>query len=399
MLGNREKRITVECAIGQTGAAGRALQLATGGFRQRPGIEQRNNGGGFLKSLGDGFPDGLDQGVWWQNFLHAAADFCGNTNTVHAIFSYGKRGDAAFAYHIDFALDGLLDVLRVEIMATHDQHILQAAGDEQLTMAQETQVAGAQPGATVTLHKGPGAGFRVAPIAVSDARPGGPDFTYLIVGLQFTAERIDDAHPMLRLTATATHQNTAHARFGAMLCKGLITHFQIGDAMPTLPASDKQRGFSQAITGEETVGCKTCRCEFAAEQIEAVLANRLGAGKRHAPFAQVELVQSRITDPLAAQPVGKIRPATDGAAVLTDRLQPAQRTAEEITRRHQHTRHTAEDRLQQTADQAHVVVQRQPADDHIVRIEIDAEAAADQQLVGHQIAVADLHAFGQRCGA
>jgi hypothetical protein len=82
-----------------------------------------------------------------------------------------------------------------------------------------------------------------------------------------------------------------------------------------------------------------------------------------------------------------------------DRFQPAQRPTEEVRRRHQDARHAAENRLQQAADQAHVVVQRQPADDHVVGVHVDAETVADQQFVGHQIAVADLHALGQRGGA
>ncbi|GJB84715.1 hypothetical protein KAM380_091800 [Aeromonas caviae] len=45
------------------------------------------------------------------------------------------------------------------------------------------------------------------------------------------------------------------------------------------------------------------------------------------------------------------------------------------------------------------MVQRQPADDHIVWVEVDAKALADQLFVGHQVAMADLHALGQCCGA
>ncbi|MNJ27998.1 hypothetical protein D3C77_225220 [compost metagenome] len=84
--------------------------------------------------------------------------------------------------------------------------------------------------------------------------------------------------------------------------------------------------------------------------------------------------------------------------MVADRLQPTLWPGEKVGRGHQHARHAAEDRLQQTADQAHVVIQRQPADDDIVRVEVDAEAMADQHLVGHQIAVADLHTLGQRRG-
>ncbi|MNQ80966.1 hypothetical protein D3C85_959650 [compost metagenome] len=45
------------------------------------------------------------------------------------------------------------------------------------------------------------------------------------------------------------------------------------------------------------------------------------------------------------------------------------------------------------------MVQGQPADDHIVRVEVDAKAPTDQLFIGHQVAVADLHALGQRCRA
>jgi len=74
------------------------------------------------------------------------------------------------------------------------------------------------------------------------------------------------------------------------------------------------------------------------------------------------------------------------------------RPGEEVTWRHQHARHAAENRLQQPANQAHVMVQRQPADDHVIGVEVDAEAMTDQLFVGHQVAMADLHAFGQRGG-
>jgi hypothetical protein len=38
------------------------------------------------------------------------------------------------------------------------------------------------------------------------------------------------------------------------------------------------------------------------------------------------------------------------------------------------------------------------ANDHVVRIQINAEAVANQQFIGHQVAVTDLHPFRQRGG-
>ncbi|GFM49263.1 hypothetical protein PSCICE_05300 [Pseudomonas cichorii] len=44
------------------------------------------------------------------------------------------------------------------------------------------------------------------------------------------------------------------------------------------------------------------------------------------------------------------------------------------------------------------MVQRQPADDHVIGVEIDTEAVTDQQFIGDQIAMTYLNAFGQGGG-
>ena len=211
--------------------------------------------------------------------------------------------------------------------------------------------------------------------------------------------RLDDTYRMAWLRVAAAHQHAALAGFCAVGGKGVGVEFQRADALATAAAADEQGGLGQAITGKEAAGRETAGGELLGEGVQAVLADRLGAGIGHTPAAQVEAGQGRLTDPLAAQAVGKVRPAADGPAVFADRLQPALRPCEEVTWRHQYTRYATEDGLQQPADQAHVVVQRQPADDHIVGVEVDAKPMADQLLVGHQVAVADLHTLGQRGGA
>uniref|UniRef100_A0A1I8AHW1 PDZ domain-containing protein n=1 Tax=Steinernema glaseri TaxID=37863 RepID=A0A1I8AHW1_9BILA len=88
--------------------------------------------------------------------------------------------------------------------------------------------------------------------------------------------------------------------------------------------------------------------------------------------------------------------AQHGQGVRFDDLHRVQRLAEAAA--HLHAALACFGAVQ-AADQAHVVVQRQPADDHVVGVHVDAEAVADQHFVGHQVAVADLHALGQRGGA
>ncbi|VVM56012.1 hypothetical protein PS639_01031 [Pseudomonas fluorescens] len=331
--------------------------------------------------------------------MHAAADFRRDADAFLPFNVHGERGDATFAHHFHFALDRLFNVLRIEVVPAHDQHVFQAPGDEQLTGAHEAQVAGAQPGAAGVLDEGLGGRFRVAPVAVGDARAASPDFADGVVGQFVERAGIDDQYSVIRLADAAAHDRAALARLDPVLRQRLIVHPQVANTLTARAAGDEQRAFGQTIGRHETVRGKTARRELLGKAFQRVEANRFGAGIRHAPTAQVEALQGRFADPFAAQPIGKIRPAADGAAVLADRLQPAQRPCEEVGRRHQHAGHTAENRLQQTADQPHVVVQRQPADDHVVRVQIDTEAVANQQLVRHQVAMADLHTFGQGGGA
>ncbi len=395
----RKQRVTVEAAISQTVAARRALQFAAGGFRQRARIEQHHHAWRLLIRLGHGLANGFDQRIWREDFLHAAADFRSNADALFAVVSDRERRHAALAHHFDFALDSLLDVLRIEVVSADDEHVFQAPGDEQLARTDKTQVAGAQPGAAGVLHEGLGAGFGVAPVTVGDARAGGPDFADGVVGEFFEGIRFDNQHRVLRLADAAAHDRAAVARLGAVLRQRLIVHAQCRDAGAARCSGDIQGGLGQTVRGHETVFAETAGGEFFREALEGVEADRLGAGIGHAPSTQIEALKGRFADPLTAQAIGEIRAAADGAAVLGNRFQPAQRPAEEVRRRHQNARHAAENRLQQTTDQPHVVVQRQPADDDVVRVHIDAEAATDQQFVGDQIAMADLHTLGQRGGA
>ncbi len=394
----REHRVAVEAAIGQAGAAGGTLQLAAGGLRQGAGIEQHHHARGLLESVGHGMTQALDQFVGGHAFLHAATDLGGDANTLDTVLGDRERSDAALAHHVHFTLDGLLDVLWINILAADDQHVFQAAGDVQLAIADEAQVTGAQPGLASMLDEGLGRGLGVAPVAMGDARATGPDFADLVFAQFRQALRIGDQHAVLRLAGAAAHHRAALPRLGGIARQRLLVQTQVRNALATLAARDEQGRLGQAIGSEEAAGVETATGEFLGEGVQAVQADRLGAGIRHAPAAQVEPGQRRIADPRGAELVGEVRATADGALVVADRFQPAQWPAEEVGRGHQHARHTAEDRLQQAADQAHVVVQRQPADDHVVRVEVDAEAVADQFFVGHQVAVADLHALGQRGG-
>ena len=57
---------------------------------------------------------------------------------------HGKRRDGLRLNPLARTLDGQLDVLRIAIDAADDDHVLDAAGDEQLAIDQKPQIAGAK---------------------------------------------------------------------------------------------------------------------------------------------------------------------------------------------------------------------------------------------------------------
>ncbi|MND34948.1 hypothetical protein D3C80_255750 [compost metagenome] len=165
VAGRREHRVAVEAAVHQAIATRRALQFTAGRFGQRARIEQHHHARCLLIRLGDGLANGFDQGFRRQDFLHAAADFSGDADAFLTVNRDGEGGDASFAHHFHFTLDSLLDVLRVQVVPAHDQHVLQAPGDKQFAVAQKTQVTGAQPGLPGVLDEGLGGRLGVAPVA------------------------------------------------------------------------------------------------------------------------------------------------------------------------------------------------------------------------------------------
>ncbi|MCY1293711.1 hypothetical protein D9M70_429790 [compost metagenome] len=201
---------------------------------------------------------------------------------------------------------------------------------------------------------------------------------------------------MVGLLPAAAHQGRTLAGLAAVRRQRGGVDLQSGDALPQPAAGDEQSRLGQAVAGQVGLGPEAAGREARGEGFQAVLADRLGTGEGNAPAGQVQPGQLALGDALVAEAVGEVRAAADGAVVATDRLQPAYRPFEEVLRRHQHHRHAAVDGLQQPADQAHVVVQRQPTDDHVAVA--DPIALADQPLVGFQVGMADLHALRHRRG-
>ncbi|MNP19626.1 hypothetical protein D3C76_1121650 [compost metagenome] len=201
----------------------------------------------MLVGFGHGLAQGLDQRLRAQDLLHAAADFRGNADALLTIDGNGKRRHPPFAHHLDFTLDGVFDVLRVEVVPAHDQHVFQTTSDVQLAITHKAQVASAQPGAAVLRDETLCRCFRVAPVAMGNTRPGSPDLTDGVFPQHGQAQRLHHTHGVVRLIGTATHDGAALAWRGLVLGQCAIVQAQCANALASLAASDKQGGLGQTV--------------------------------------------------------------------------------------------------------------------------------------------------------
>ena len=106
-------------------------------------------------------------------------------------------------------LHELFDVLRVKVAAVDDQQVLAAAGDVELALVEQPEVAGAQVGAGAVGGVGvkplDGLGGPVV-VAACDARAAQPDLADPTVGQLAQGFRVDDVDADTTSPLTRTHQ-------------------------------------------------------------------------------------------------------------------------------------------------------------------------------------------------
>jgi hypothetical protein len=107
---------------------------------------------------------------------------------------------------------------------------------------------------------------------------------------------------------------------------------------------------------------------------------------------EIETLEVAVLDPAQAQLVAEVRPTRHRATVFVDRPQPAGGAGEERQRGHDHERDAGVEAEQPGADQPHVVVERQPADEHVGGLEL--AGLAHRADVREQVRVAEHHPLG-----
>ena len=151
------------------------------------------------------------------------------------------------------------------------------------------------------------------------------------------------------------------------------------------------------VAGHQGRGLEAVRLEALQEGGMALIAHRLGAVDQPAPAGKVDPFQVARANLLGAEIVGKIRQPGQRAPVARNGLQQAHRRTHPIEGRHQHQRIAGQNRHQEAGNQAHVVVQRQPGNDHVLRVEMQG-LFVGLHLVEHR-AVRQRHPLLQAGGA
>ena len=118
----------------------------------------------------------------------------------------------------------------------------------------------------------------------------------------------------------------------------------------------------------------------------------LGAVERDPPARQIQPFGLLRPDAPHAQLVGEVRPAGERPPMPVDRFQPARGAGEEVQRGHEHQRKTVVQAPHPRPDQPHVVVERQPAHEHVARGRAQRGGHGPQR--GEHVAVAEHHALG-----
>ncbi|CAM3822322.1 hypothetical protein COSO111634_26370 [Corallococcus soli] len=403
--GQREARQGLQLSREEAGATGVALDLPARRLGHGARFEQLHRVHGQLVVPGHLPADGLD-----DRFEPVGRELRGHL--VHddepllAPRLHGERGPGAGTQRRVAPLDGALQVLRVVIEAAQDEQVLGPPRHEELFVPHEPQVAGAQEGALSGLaqrglERLPG-GVRAVPVPARDGRTGDPDFANRPLGERSPPLRIHDEQPPIQRVATGAHQRLSALAPGLhrdglpALERAAIEGLHPG-RMSCFATGHQQGRFGQAVAGQERVAAEAVRPERPHEALQRLRADGLGAVERHAPGGQVQSLALLRRGLAHAQRIGEVRPAAGGGAMAGDGPQPPQRLQEEVRGRHHHGRIARVERLEQAADEPHVVVGRQPRH-HLAGARL-LEPPADGLQVPQEVLMREHHPLGQAGGA
>jgi len=158
-----------------------------------------------------------------------------------------------------------------------------------------------------------------------------------------------------------------------------------------------QRVLRETIDGCNCTRMQSVTLEACSKRTHRVLIDRLGPAKHIAQRRKVHTRKLVVAELPCAAVIGEVRRGRERAAIAIDQVQPACRTRKKHEWRRDHDRQRIVERCKPRADQSHIVIERQPADHHIVRRH--ADAITHRANIGEQVGVSQRDAFRVSCAA
>ena len=327
----------------------------------------------------------------------------GDDEALLAVDGHGAGDAAARSQRRVAPLHRALEVLGVVVAPGDDDQILASAGDEKLPALKEAEVTGAQVARAVPVGQGCVerrlGRRRRSPVAGRNARPVQPDLSDHAVVDDRLAVRVHHEDLVPGYASTRAHQGprrrTATNRRAGLLGAHARVEGADDRCAGAIGAGCDERALGKPVAREEGFASEAVGSEGLGEALERLLANGLRSVEGDAPSAQVQIGVELGSEFLRAQVVGEIRSAADGCPVRRDESQPPVGALEEGHRRHHRHGERGVRRLQQSADESHVVVRGQPHDHVAAGLVLGSEEAIVRGLeVVHEVGVRHHHALG-----
>ena len=366
------------------GVAGRSpAHLAAGGLEDGPRSGQHDGVRGDPERAGHPLEDLLPhplapRRIRGTRFRHHHQPFRSQGRIGHP-----EHGGAPLAHPID-GVDHRLRFVRVDVASGLDDDVLPPSRQEQLAAGEIAEIARIEP--SVAGGDGPG---RSGVAVVAGHHRGAAELNPPLEALvELRAGSVDDPDVVPRQGGAAGYE-LEPIRFGAR--RGLPRRPKLPgdpiDAGRVALRGDREtdRALGQSVDRPQGVGPQSDGGEAFGEAGQRAGQYRLRPVEEDAERPEIEAGGLLVGDLGDAQIEREVRRHRQGGPMGVDGPQPAGGTRQEGERRQDRDRDAGIEGAQPGADEPHVVVERQPADGHVVRL--NGQPVANGADVGEQVRV------------
>ena len=229
--------------------------------------------------------------------------------------------------------DRLLDILRVMVAPANDDQVFDAADDQAFVVDETALIPGAQEGPILAALQMPmegfGCFFGMVPISTGNAGPRDPQFSNLTWSSGDALFRIHNQQRLITKGLPAPGdrlgvRSALRKESGTVFAEGFLVQAEGARTRAAFPTGYHQRGFRQAITGEESRFLKAERRVCGAKSVHRFGAYGFCPVEGQIPTAQIQPAALIGRYAVNAKVVSEIWPAAHSGFKARNCLQPQQ---------------------------------------------------------------------------